>query len=140
MYGTEAVLGAALAKAFKAGLVRREELFVTTKLPPSEADPAEVVAALQSSLSNLQLEYVDLFLVHWPLRSTKTAVPRNLKPGDITVLEQRELWQAMESCVDTGLAKAIGVSNWSVKKLEELLALARIPPAVNQVTHFSLSL
>jgi len=128
-----------LAKAFQAGLVRREEIFVTTKLSPVDTHPADVVAALRSSLRDLQLEYVDLFLVHWPLRA-KTLDLSNIKAGDILTIEQRELWQAMETCVDAGLTKAIGVSNWSIQKLEDLLAGARIPPAVNQVHPFSPSL
>lgn len=87
---------------------------------------------------DLQLDYVDLFLIHWPVRATKTVQWLNLKQGDFHAIEQKELWQAMESCVDAGLAKAIGVSNWSIKKLQELLLHARIPPAVNQV-HLSCS-
>ena len=84
--------------------------------------------------SDLQLDYVDLFLVHWPLQVKKGADYRNLKPGDLTTIDPKTFWPGMESCVDAGLAKSIGVSNWSIKKLEELLSVARIPPAVNQVT------
>jgi diketogulonate reductase-like aldo/keto reductase len=84
--------------------------------------------------SDLRLDYVDLFLVHWPLKAKRGSSIMNIKPGDIMAIDQKELWQAMESCVDAGLTKSIGVSNWSIKKLEELLALARIPPAVNQVS------
>jgi diketogulonate reductase-like aldo/keto reductase len=130
-YTTEPLLGEALARAFKAGLVRREDVFVTTKLHPADTD--DVVTALRSSLSDLRLDYVDLFLVHWPLKAKRGSSIMNIKPGDIMAIDQKELWQAMESCVDAGLTKSIGVSNWSIKKLEELLALARIPPAVNQV-------
>ncbi|KAG0555894.1 hypothetical protein M758_11G009300 [Ceratodon purpureus] len=129
-YGTEPLLGEALRRAFKAGLVKREDVFVTTKLSPADAD---VVTALKSSLSDLQLDYVDLFLVHWPLQVKKGADYRNLKPGDLTTIDPKTFWPGMESCVDAGLAKSIGVSNWSIKKLEELLSVARIPPAVNQV-------
>ena len=85
--------------------------------------------------SDLQLDYVDLFLVHWPLKTKRGSGFLGLKPGEVMAIDQKELWQAMESCVDAGLTKSIGVSNWSIKKLEELLALARIPPAVNQVSH-----
>lgn len=80
--------------------------------------------------SNLQLDYVDLYLVHWPLEQVGKGSYRVLSP-----IERQELWQAMEACVNAGLAKAIGVSNWSIKKLEELLPHAHISPAVNQV-HF----
>jgi diketogulonate reductase-like aldo/keto reductase len=83
----------------------------------------------------LQLDYVDLFLVHWPLKTKRGNGFLGIKPGEVMAIDQKELWQAMESCVDAGLTKSIGVSNWSIKKLEELLALARIPPAVNQVSH-----
>lgn len=79
------------------------------------------------------MEYVDLFLIHWPVTATKSIDWSNVRQGDFQAVEQKELWQAMESCMDAGLAKAIGVSNWSIKKLQELLLHARIPPAVNQV-------
>ena len=83
--------------------------------------------------SDLQLDYVDLFLVHWPLQFKKGTDVAALKPGDAMAIDQKKLWQEMESCVDAGLTRSIGVSNWSIKKLDELLAIARIPPAVNQV-------
>jgi diketogulonate reductase-like aldo/keto reductase len=128
MYNTEGVVGEALQLAFKSGLVKREDVFVTTKLSPADNQPANVLPSLQKSLSNLQLDYVDLYLVHWPAESIGKGSYKVLSP-----IQRQEVWEAMEACVNAGLAKAIGVSNWSIKKLEELLLHAHISPAVNQV-------
>ncbi|TVU14301.1 hypothetical protein EJB05_37762 [Eragrostis curvula] len=82
---------------------------------------------------NLQLEYVDLYLVHWPM-AVKPSMPHfPMKREDIVPLDLSGVWQAMEECHRLGLAKMIGVSNFTTKKLQELLAIAKIPPAVNQV-------
>jgi diketogulonate reductase-like aldo/keto reductase len=81
----------------------------------------------------LQMEYVDLYLVHWPM-SVKPSKPHvSMKREDIVPMDMRGVWEAMEECHRLGLAKMIGVSNFTTKKLMELLALAKIPPAVNQV-------
>lgn len=98
---------------------------------PCKTEPsADVYQVLHCMCSNLQLDYVDLYLVHWPLESIGKDSYKLLSP-----IERQEVWQAMEACVNAGLAMAIGVSNWSIKKLEELLLHAHIPPAANQV-HF----
>ena len=77
------------------------------------------------------MEYLDLFLIHWPLRISIHEIPvpnEGLHPMDI-----KSVWEGMEECQNLGLTKAIGVSNFSRKKLEELISIAKIPPAVNQV-------
>ncbi|TYJ45187.1 hypothetical protein E1A91_A02G038600v1 [Gossypium mustelinum] len=84
-------------------------------------------------LGNLKLEYVDLYLIHWPL-SLKPGKPEfPFKKEDMVPMDIKSVWEAMEECNDIGLTKSIGVSNFSCKKLENLLSSARIPPAVNQV-------
>ncbi|CAL5068086.1 unnamed protein product [Urochloa decumbens] len=133
MYGTERPLGEAVAEAVRRGLVAsREELFVTSKLWCTQCHPDLVLPALRQTLQNLQMEYVDLYLIHWPVC---------MKPGPITWPSKREdavpfdfegVWRAMEECHRLGLARAIGVSNFTTKHLDKLLA-ATIPPAVNQV-------
>ncbi|KAL6970084.1 D-galacturonate reductase [Sarracenia purpurea var. burkii] len=133
-YRSEQPLGEAIAEALRLGLVKsRDELFITTKLWASFADRDQVVPAIKLSLKNLGLEYVDLYLIHWPIRLTehisKTPVPAEL----VVPLDIKSVWESMEECQNLGLTKAIGVSNFSCKKLQEMLSFAKIPPAVNQV-------
>jgi diketogulonate reductase-like aldo/keto reductase len=79
------------------------------------------------------LEYVDLYLIHWPVSITPGAYELPLKKEDLLPIDFKSVWEAMEECQKLGLAKSIGVSNFSCRKLETLLATANIPPAVNQV-------
>ena len=79
------------------------------------------------------MEYVDLYLVHWPMAVKPSKPHFPMKREDIVPLDLAGVWRAMEECHRLGLAKMIGVSNFTTKKLKELLATAKIPPAVNQV-------
>jgi len=131
LYSSECALGDALKEACLTGLVAREEVYVTTKLWCEDLD--DPVSALRTSLENLQLEYVDLYLIHWPLRVRKGFSFPIFKEEDFLPLDLESTWQGMEQCVHLGLTKAIGVSNFSCKKLGDLLSHANISPAVNQV-------
>ncbi|KAL4428139.1 hypothetical protein ABPG75_002228 [Micractinium tetrahymenae] len=123
-YGNEDEVGAGLAAVLKDGTVRREELWVTTKLDNPDHAPSLVEAACRESLSRLGLSYLDLYLIHWPW---------NGRPQPALDPSLEDTWAAMEGLVRNGLVRAIGVSNTSARKLERLLAKASIPPAVNQV-------
>ncbi|WP_043267443.1 aldo/keto reductase [Streptomyces sp. CT34] len=114
IYGNEAGTGRALA----ASGLPREELFVTTKLWNSEQGYDSTLRAFDASLAKLGLEYVDLYLIHWPLPAQDTYV---------------ETYKAFEKIYADGRAKAIGVSNFQPAHLERLLGETSIVPAVNQI-------
>ncbi|KAI7748569.1 hypothetical protein M8C21_000108 [Ambrosia artemisiifolia] len=134
-YGTEKSLGEAIKEALKLGLIKsRAELFITTKLWCDSTEGHLVVPAINKSLQNLGLEYVDLYLIHWPLKvnqdELKLPIPLECVAAAINI---RDVWEGMEKCQDLGFTKSIGVSNFSPPLIEEILSFAKIPPAVNQV-------
>ncbi|CAL5031802.1 unnamed protein product [Urochloa decumbens] len=134
MYGTERPLGEAVAEAVRRGLVAsREEVFVTSKLWCTQCHPDLVLLALRETLQNLQMEYVDLYLIHWPVCMKPGAITWPAKREDAVPFDFEGVWRAMEECHRLGLARAIGVSNFTTKHLDKVLAVATIPPAVNQV-------
>lgn len=79
------------------------------------------------------MEYVDLYLVHWPVGVKPGEYELPVKKKDLVPIDIKAVWEAMEECYKLGLAKSIGVSNFSCKKLQALLATSKITPAVNQV-------
>ena len=83
------------------------------------------------------MEYLDLYLIHFPISSTPGKYEAPIKEEDIVPMDLKSVWEAMEECKNIGLAKSIGVSNFSCNKLQFLLATANIPPAVNQVSYLS---
>ncbi|CAL5203566.1 unnamed protein product [Lathyrus oleraceus] len=133
-YGVEHSVGEAIAEALKLGLISsRDELFVTSKLWVTDNHPHLIVPALQKSLRTLQLEYLDLILIHWPITTNPGEVKYPIEVSDIVEFDLKGVWTSLEECQKLGLTKAIGASNFSIKKLQKLLSFATIPPAVNQV-------
>ncbi|KAM0846468.1 hypothetical protein ACQ4PT_055643 [Festuca glaucescens] len=130
VYCNEKQVGLALKKLVEDGVVKREDLFITSKLWSGDHAPEDVPEAFGTTLKDLQIDYIDLFLIHGPIRIRKgtTVSPENFLPPDIPAT-----WGAMEKLYDSGKARAIGVSNFSCKKLVDLFTVARVPPAVNQV-------
>ncbi|XAR65008.1 Codeinone reductase (NADPH) [Bertholletia excelsa] len=134
IYQTEQPLGEAIAEALSLGLIKsRDELFITSKLWCTDAHSDRVLPALQKTLENLKLDYLDLYLVHWPLSLKPGRLEYPIPKEDLISMDFHSVWAAMEECQRQGLARSIGVSNFSCKKLGEILATAKIPPAVNQV-------
>ncbi len=137
LYGTEDVVGEAMQEAFADGTVRREELFVTTKLWNNNHRPERVGPALEASLRRLKLDYVDAYLIHTPFAfpPTDEQHPRDEhgQPVYDTGVTLVETWRAMERLVDEGKCRSIGLSDIRLETLKEIVALARIKPAVVQV-------
>lgn len=134
LYLTEEPLGEAIAEAMTSGLIQsREELFICSKLWCSDAHPDLVLPAIQRSLENLQLEFLDLYVIHWPVSCRPGCYDFPIQKADFLPMDFEAIWAAMEECQKLGLTKSIGVSNFSCKKVSDILAIAKIPPAVNQV-------
>ncbi len=129
-YKNEEIIGAALQETFTSGLVKREELFITSKLWNNNHAPEHVEEALRKTLLDLRLDYLDLYLIHWPI-ALKHDIEYPQQASDLLSLEEcplTETWKAMEQMQAKGLCKHIGVSNFSIPKLKELIAVAKNEP------------
>ncbi|WVZ18058.1 hypothetical protein V8G54_005380 [Vigna mungo] len=133
IYGSEKPLGEAIAEALQLGLIAsRDELFITSKLWCTDNFPNLVLPAIHKTLQCLKLEYLDLYLIHWPISVNPGTLDFPFPEEALASFDLKGVWQAMEECQKQGLTKFIGVSNFSCHKLENLLSFATIPPSVNQ--------
>jgi D-xylose reductase len=125
-YKNEKEVGVGVKKAIDEGIVKREDLFIVTKVWPCFKDNPE--ACLQESLTKLGLDYVDLLLDHWPYNFYyDKETGKEVGPVPLHVF-----WPMMEELVTKGLTRSIGVSNYNVQLLSDLLSFAKIKPVVNQ--------
>ena len=130
IYGNEKEIGNALTFAFENGIVTREELFITSKLWNSFHHPESVEPAIRKTLADLQLDYLDLYLIHWPL-VFKQGHDQARSANDLLSTDEVPLadtWKAMEKIKRKGLTRHIGVSNFSIKKLDELSKQSETKP------------
>jgi diketogulonate reductase-like aldo/keto reductase len=136
-YRNEEPVGDAIREMFDAGTVRREDLFVTTKLWNTNHRPERVKPAFDASLARLQIDYADCYLIHTPFafRPGDDQDPRD-ENGEVVYddgVTLAETWGAMEALVDDGHCRSIGLSDVTLEKVREIVAIARIKPAVVQV-------
>lgn len=118
IYGNEVGVGQGIQKGIEEGSIAREDLFITSKVWNSELGYKETIAAYEESLTKLGLEYLDLYLIHWPVEG-----------------KYKEAWKALETLYKEGRVKAIGVSNFHIHHLEELMNDVEINPMINQVEY-----
>ncbi|KAG7190362.1 hypothetical protein KM043_006473 [Ampulex compressa] len=134
-YGNEKAVGSAIQAKIKDGTVTRDELFVTTKLWNTFHREKDVVPICKKSLENLGLDYMDLYLVHWPFafKEGDDLMP-HAPDGEIlsSDVDYLETWRGMEECVHQGLTRSIGISNFNSEQITRLLAAAKIKPVNNQ--------
>ena len=144
-YGNELEVGAGINRVLEAGLCSRDELWVTSKLWNTFHRPEHVVSACRRSLAELQVDYLDLYLIHFPISLKYVDFDTRYPPEwffdpaaanpamEIDPVPLSETWAAMESLVDAGLVKNIGVCNYNSALLHDLMAYARIKPAMLQI-------
>ncbi|MCK5775675.1 MAG: aldo/keto reductase [Bacteroidales bacterium] len=136
VYGNEEQIGNALKKVQAAG-IKREELWITSKLWNDKHAEEDVIPAFKKSLNDLQLDYLDLYLVHWPFPNFHApgcdVSSRNLNSRPYIHEDFMKIWRQLETLVDMGLVRNIGTSNVTIPKLKLILGDARIKPAVNEM-------
>ena len=144
-YGNEAEVGEGIRQAIDAsnGKLSRSDLFITSKVWNNQLLPADLIACCRDSLSKLNTDYIDLYLIHWPI-AFKRMDPTNPQTNKFAEndkhtdryyewVDLQDTWTAMESLVKMGLVRSIGVSNHNQRQIDRILSYCTIPPATNQV-------
>lgn len=144
-YGNEPAVGDGLTSAFQSGLVARNDMWITSKLWNTYHRKENVRPALERTLKDLKLEYLDLYLIHFPISQKFVPMGHRYPPEwfydpecenpriELDPVPIHETWEAMESLVEAGLTRHIGISNFGTSLIRDLLSYARIRPAVLQV-------
>ena len=137
VYMNEAEIGSVISALIKEGVVSREELWITSKVWNDAHGEGEVIESCKKSLKDLKLDYLDLYLVHWPFPNYHApgcdGDARNPNSKPYIHDDYMVAWRQMETLVDMGLVKSIGTSNMTIPKMELLLRDARIKPVVNEM-------
>lgn len=135
IYGNEGEIGTAFSDAFNSGEVTREELWVTSKLWNNQHRREQVVPSLENTLANLQLSYLDLYLIHWPvcLQIKSDFPPKTTDFIPLSEIPLTETWKGMEEAVKKRLTRHIGVANFNIANLKAISEGASLAPEVNQV-------
>lgn len=136
-YGNESDIGKVYSKAFQNGIVKREEMYILSKLWNDMHGTGDVLIGVAKTLKDLQLDYLDAYLVHWPFPNYHAPGAgiddRHPDARPFFIEEFMETWKQMERLVDMGLVRHIGVSNMTIPKLREMLPLCRIKPVYNEI-------
>lgn len=137
LYGNEQEVGEGLRKAMKEFGIKREEVFIVSKLWNNRMHPSDVEPTIKSTLADLGLDYIDLYLVHWPhaRKSGKETHPMNEDgtPSFDLTINPTDTWLAMEKLVPKGYTKSIGISNFNRRQIQDILEKGSIIPVTNQV-------
>jgi alcohol dehydrogenase (NADP+) len=132
LYGNQTEIGNAIRDAGKAGEVTRKELWLTSKLWGNDQGRENVEPALKKTLQELGVDYLDMYQVHWPI-PLKPGVMFPSSAADYADIPIAATWAGMEAAVGAGLTRHIGVSNFSIKKISQLLPQCKIKPEANQI-------
>ncbi len=144
-YGNETDVGRGIARVLQQNVCTREELWVTSKLFNTYHRAEHVRPAVEKSLKDLQLDYLDLYLIHFPISLKYVPIEHRYPPGwlydpdaesprmELSPVPIQETWQAMEELVEAGLVKNIGISNFGTSLIRDLLSYAKIRPSVLQI-------
>ncbi|XP_051170315.1 aldo-keto reductase family 1 member B1-like [Leptopilina boulardi] len=138
IYGNEKEIGKAIREKIAEGVIKREDLFIVTKLWNNSHRQEKIVPACKQSLKNFGLDYIDLYLIHWPTGY------KDLGKDLFGFVDEKgnslednvdfiETWKGMEQCFKLGLTKSIGLSNFNSQQIDRILSIAKIKPVINQI-------
>ncbi len=137
VYGNENEIGETFSEAFEKGIVKREDLFITSKVWNDKHGDGEVIASCKKSLADLKLDYIDLYFVHWPFPNYHApgcdVSARNPDSRPFFTEEFMAVWKQMEQLKREGLVKYIGMSNMTIPKFEAVLPLCEIAPDAHEM-------